>query len=74
MDTERRTEFFCGILECLTEVEELFVYVLVPVLCLVAVGIIGIVLYQTIFDPHAIAAAATTDCLSINPDKWFPRS
>jgi hypothetical protein len=30
--------------------------------------------YQMMFDPNAVDAASRLDMLSIDPDKWFPRS
>jgi len=50
--------------------------VLVPVILVLACGaflwIIGVTVYDLIFDPH-VTNAATLDSLSIDPDKWFPR-
>jgi len=50
--------------------------VLVPVILVLAVSaflwIIGVVVYDLMFDAHATNVAATLDSLSINPDKWFP--
>ena len=72
MSKEWHKELLGCCLECLTECEEVFVYVLVPLLCIAAVCIIGRMIYQAVFDPHAISIASTSDCLSINPDKWLP--
>ena len=30
--------------------------------------------YQLMFDPNAVNLACRLDTLSIDPDKWFPRS
>jgi len=53
--------------------EAVFVYVVLPLLCVAVVWVVGMVVYQVILDPH-VASLASTDCLSINPEKWFPRS
>ena len=64
--------------ECLFETEELFLYVIVPVVCafvcIVASYMIGTVAYQLMFDPNAVDVASRLDLLSIDPEKWFPRS
>lgn len=69
-----------ALFECLLETEELFFYVLIPVACVVAVCVvgvmvyhIGVVVYDLTFDPYATNVAATLDSLSIDPDKWVPR-
>jgi hypothetical protein len=53
------------------------VEVLVPAILVLVGGaflwIIGVVVYDLMFDPHAANVAATLDSLSISPDKWFPR-
>ena len=50
--------------------------VLVPVILVLAGGaflwIIGVSIYDLMFDPYATNVAATLDSLSIDPDKWFP--
>jgi hypothetical protein len=63
-----------GTLELLGESETLFVYVVVPVLCIIGICILGTAFYQFIVDAHPTAASAATDLLSIDPDKWFPRA
>jgi hypothetical protein len=74
MAKEWQKEVLAGCLECLTESEELFVYLVIPLLCIAVVWIVGMAVYQVIFDPHAASIASTSDCLSIDPEKWFPRS
>ncbi len=59
-----------ALLECSFEIEELFVYVLIPLVCITAVCIAGIALYRLMFDP----AIADAPQLSIDPAKWFPES
>lgn len=63
-----------ALFECLVETEELFLYVLVPLLCIAAVCVVGVLVYQLMFDPNAVDVASRLDTLSIDPDKWFPRS
>jgi hypothetical protein len=63
-----------GTLELLGESEILFVYVLVPLLCVIAIYVLGTVCYQAIVDAHPLAASAASDLLSIDADKWFPRA
>jgi hypothetical protein len=60
--------------ELLGESETLFVYVVIPVLCIFALCVLGIVLYQLVLEAHPADASAATDLLSIDPAKWFPRS
>jgi hypothetical protein len=48
--------------------------VLIPVACFVAVCVVGVMVYQMMFDPHAGDLASRLDALSIDPNKWFPRS
>lgn len=36
--------------------------------------IVGVLSYEMIFDPYAAHVAARLDSLSIDPDKWMPRS
>ena len=36
-------------------------------------GLVSI-LYQLVVDPNSVDIAARLDLLSIDPDKWFPRS
>ena len=71
MHSETRNDLL-GCLECLTEIDELSVYVVVPLLCVAAVFVCGIALYHLIVDPHTATIASTSDYLSINPDNWLP--
>lgn len=48
--------------------------VLLAIACIGVLWIVGTITYELIFDPHATNIAAALDALSINPDKWFPRS
>ena len=68
------TEVFAGCLELLSESETLFIYLVLPLLCVAVVGIIGIFVYQVICDPQAASLASTADYLSINPERWFPHT
>jgi len=74
MAKEWPKELFIGCLELLSESEELFIYLVLPLLCVALVGIIGIVVYQLISDPQVSSLASTADYLSINPERWFPHS
>ena len=74
MAKEWPKEVFIGCLELLSESETLFIYMVLPLLCAAMLGIIGIVVYQVICDPQAASLASTSDCLSINPERWFPHS
>jgi hypothetical protein len=74
MAKEWPKEVFIGCLELLSESEELFIYLVLPLLCIAMAGIIGIVVYQLISDPQAASLASATDYLSINPERWFPHS
>ena len=74
MAKEWPKEIFIGCLELLSESEALFIYLVLPLLCVAIVGIIGISVYQVISDPQALSLASTSDYLSINPERWFPHS
>jgi hypothetical protein len=50
------------LLECLCQTEELFPY------------LVAGMTYHLIFDPSAVNVATRLDLLSIDPDKWTPRS
>jgi hypothetical protein len=63
-----------GTLELLGESETLFVYVVIPALCIIGICILGTVFYQFMVDAHPASASAASDFLSIDPDKWFPRA
>jgi hypothetical protein len=72
MTKETKNWLFEGTLDLLSESETLFVYVVVPLLCVIGVYIVGTAFYQFIVDNHPSAASAASDLLSIDPDKWFP--
>ena len=73
MTKETRSFLFEGTLELLGESETLFAYLIVPLLCIVALYILGTTLYQFIADTHPTSASAPFDLLFIDPDNWFPR-
>ena len=73
--TKETKKFLDGMLGCfewLSESETLFVYVVIPVLCVIGLYFVGTVFYQLIVDSHPASASAASDLLSIDPDKWFP--
>jgi hypothetical protein len=63
-----------GTLELLGESETLFVYVVIPALCIIGLYILVTVFYQFMVDAHPASVSAASDFLSIDPDKWFPRA
>jgi hypothetical protein len=63
-----------GTLELLGESETLFVYVVIPALCIIGLYMLGTVFYQFMVDAHPASVSAASDFLSIDPDKWFPRA
>jgi hypothetical protein len=69
-----RKNFGSALFDCLLEFPELFVYTLIPIFCVIAICVVGIVVYQLIFDPNAVDVASRLDLLSIDPNKWIPRS
>ena len=73
MAKEWPKEVFVGCLELLSE-SEVFIYLVLPLLCVAMVGIIGISIYQLISDAQASSLASASDYLSINPERWFPHS
>jgi hypothetical protein len=74
MAKEWQREVLAGCLECLSESEALLVYVVIPLLCVAISWIVGMVVYQISCDPQTASIASTSDCLSINPEIWFPHS
>jgi hypothetical protein len=77
MTKETKSHLLEGTLGCfewLGESETLFVYVVIPLLCVIGIYIVGVVFYQLILDAHPANASAASDLLSIDPDKWFPRA
>jgi hypothetical protein len=74
MAREWPKEALIGCLELLSESEALFLYLVLPLLCVAMVGIIGISVYSLIYDPQASSLVSASDYLSINPERWFPHS
>jgi hypothetical protein len=72
---ERLAKSFCeALLECLLEGVELIPVACIVLLCLIPLCLFGAAVYHLGFDPNAVEVASRLDMLSINPDKWFPRS
>jgi hypothetical protein len=78
-DPKPRTEkhqfdsfFVEAMLECL-EVEDAFLYVLIPLILVVCLGFLGVMAYHWGLDPYSADALSRMDVLSIDPDKWSPR-
>ena len=63
-----------AVFECLLETEELFFYALIPILCIGALYAVGVMVYQSTFDSRAVEVASNVNPLSIDPNKWLPRS
>jgi hypothetical protein len=66
-----------ALLECLLEAWDLIPVACCALLCLgffLVVYCFGVAVYQLMFDPNAVDVASRLDLLSIDPDKWFPRS
>jgi hypothetical protein len=57
---------------CIFEDAEVLGIVIPVLLCLGIFWLIGVAVYDSIFDPH-VTTAATIGSLSINPDKWISR-
>ena len=62
-----------ALFECLFDVEELIPFACAAFLCL-CLCLVGGMVYHLVFDPNAVDVASRLDMLSIDPDKWFPRS
>ena len=73
-ETKKFLDGMFGCFEWLSESETLFVYVVIPVLCVICLYFVGTVSYQLIADAHPASASAASDLSSIDPDKWFPRA
>jgi len=58
----------------LLEVGELFLYLLVPVVLIFGLYLVAGMVYHLMVDPNAVDVASRLDLLSIDPDKWIPRS
>jgi hypothetical protein len=71
MTKETKNCLLEGTFELLVESETLFVYVLIPLLCIIGIYLLGAAFFV---DAHPTAASAASDLFSIDPDKWFPRA
>jgi hypothetical protein len=58
----------------LLEVGKLLLYLLVPVVLIFGLYLVAGMVYHLMFDPNAVDVASRLDMLSIDPDKWIPRS
>jgi len=66
--------FASALFEGLLEATELVPLACVALLCVGVVCLFGGVVYHLMFDPNAVDVASRLDALSVDPDKWFPRS
>jgi len=80
-DPERRQQlaksFGGALLECLFDALDLIPLAGFALLCLgfcLFVYLFGVAVCQLMFDPNAVDVASRLDLLSIDPNKWFPRS
>lgn len=63
------------LLECLLEgAAELILFACLALVCVAALYLVGGIVYHLMFDPNAVDVASRLDTISIDPDKWFPRS
>ena len=76
MTRERIERFFKNVAlalgHCIFEDAEVLGTVIPAIVCVGILWLVGVVVYDFIFDPHVTTAAAL-DALSIHRDKWFPR-
>ena len=63
-----------ALLECLLEAVELIPLACIALLCVIPLCLFGVAVYHLMFDPNAVAVASRLDLLTIDPEKWFPRS
>jgi hypothetical protein len=63
-----------ALLNCLFETEELFPYALLLLFLGFGFYLVAGMAYHLMFDPNAVNVATRLDLLSIDPDKWTPRS
>ena len=63
--------FFDG---SVVEVGELFLCLLVPLILTFGLYLVAGMVYHLMVDPNAVDVASRLDLLSIDPEKWFPRS
>jgi hypothetical protein len=71
-DSQLSDNFVEALFECLLEAVEL-----IPLGCpsfIAALCVVGVMVYQLMFDPNAVDVASRLDTLSLNPNKWIPRS
>ena len=75
-ERERRLakNFVAALFECLLEAVELLPLACAALVCVAALCIIGEMVYQLMFDPNAEDVASRLDTLSIDPNKWLPRT
>jgi hypothetical protein len=75
-EKERRLvkNFVAALSECLLDAVELIPVACAALLFVAATVVVGDMVYQLMFDPNAVDVASRLDALSINPNKWFPRS
>jgi hypothetical protein len=66
--------FVEALFECLLEAVELIPLGCAALLFIAALCVVGVMVYQLMFDPNAVDVASRLDTLSINPNKWIPRS
>ncbi len=66
--------FGAALFECLLEAWELIPVVCLALLCLIPVYFVGVVVHDLMFDPNAVDVTSRLEMISIDPDKWFPRS
>jgi hypothetical protein len=66
--------FVEALFECLPEAVELIPLGCAALLCIAALCAVGVIVYQLMFDPNAMDVASRLDTLSIDPNKWIPRS
>lgn len=56
------------------EMGQLFLCLLVPLVLMFGLYLVAGMVYHLLVDPNAVDVASRLDLLSIDPDKWFPRS
>jgi len=66
--------FGAALFECLLEAGEFIPIACVVLLCAAGLWLVGEMAYHLMFDPNAVDVASRLDALSIDPEKWLPRS
>jgi hypothetical protein len=66
--------FVAALFECLLEAVELIPIACATLLFVAALLVVGDMVYQLMFDPNAVDVASRLNTLSIDPNKWLPRS